>query len=292
MLERIRNGFSVAGQCWSVLKHDKELVMFPLLSSVALLAVTASFVLPLWDTDYVQMYIDCVQGDDTAAAEKYAEISRDALFYVLLFAFYFSQHFIITFFNTALVACALVRLNGGDPNVAVGLRFARSRLKEILAWSFFSAAVGVVLRIIESRSKTTGKIATAVMGTAWAIGSYLVVPILVVERLGPVAAFKRSARIIGRTWGEAIGANIGIGVIAFWCYVVACIPAFVGFSMQSAFAIGIGLAITVPLVVAIKLVVTTLESILVAALYLYADQDKVPTYFHKESLSKAFVEQP
>ncbi len=292
MLERIRNGFSVAGQCWNVMKYDKELVMFPLFSSAALLAVTASFVLPLWDTDYVQMYVDCFHDDDAAAAEKYVEVSRDPLFYVLLFAFYFLQHFVMTFFNTALVACALVRLNGGDPNVAVGLRFARSRLKEILAWSVFSAAVGIVLRIIESRSKTPGRIVTSVMGTAWAIGSYLVVPILVVERLGPVAAFKRSATIIGRTWGEALGANIGIGAIAFWCCVVACIPAFVGFSMQSGFAIGIGLAITVPLVVAIRLVVTTLESILVAALYLYADQEKVPTYFHKESLSSAFVEQP
>lgn len=272
------------------MKHDKELVMFPLFSSVVLLAVTASFVLPLWDTNYVQMYVDCFY-DDAAAAEKYAEISRDPLFYALLFAFYFLQHFVMTFFNTALVACALVRLNGGDPNVAVGLRFARSRLKEILAWSVFSAAVGIVLRIIESRSKTPGRIATAVMGTAWTVGSYLVVPILVVERLGPVAAFKRSAAIIGRTWGEALGANVGIGAISFWCCVVACIPVFVGFSMQSAIAIGIGLAITVPLVVAIRLVVTTLESILVAALYLYADQEKVPTYFRKESLSNAFVEQ-
>ena len=291
MLERIRNGFSVAGQCWNVLKQDKELVMFPLFSSVALLAVTASFVLPLWETDYVQMYVDCFNDDDAAAADKYAENLRDPLFYLVLFGFYLSQHFVMTFFNTALVACALVRLNGGDPNVAVGLRIARSRLKEILAWSAFSAAVGIVLRVIESRSKTPGKIATALMGTAWAIGSYLVVPILVVERLGPVAAFKRSATIISKTWGEALGANIGIGVIAFWCCVVASIPAIVGFYMQSAFAVGAGLAVTVPLVVTIQLVATTLESILVAALYLFADDEKVPKYFRNESLSNAFVAQ-
>ncbi len=152
MFERIRNGLSIAGQCWEVLKHDKELVLFPLFSSLSLWAVTASFVLPLWDTDYVQMYVDCIHEDDAAAAQKYWNNTRDPLFYLILFGFYLSQYFVMTFFNVALVACALVRLNGGDPTAAVGLRFARSRLSVILAWSAFSAAIGVILRVIESRS--------------------------------------------------------------------------------------------------------------------------------------------
>ncbi len=289
MFERIRNGISIAGQCWEVLKRDRELVMFPLFSSLALGAVTASFVLPLWDTYYVQMYVDCFH-DDSAAAQKYSQNIRDPLFYLILFVFYMSQHFVMTFFNVALVACALVRLNGGDPTVAVGLRFARSRLKVILAWSAFSAAVGVVLRMIESRSNTAGKIGIAILGVAWSVGSYLVVPILVMERLGPVAAFKRSAKIIGRTWGEALGANLGIGMISGLCCLVASIPAVVGYAMQSAFAMGIGIGISVVLIVIIKLVASTLESILLAALYIYADQGKVPAFFSQQSLSNAFVE--
>ncbi|MEZ6152107.1 MAG: DUF6159 family protein [Pirellulaceae bacterium] len=290
MFERIRNGLSIAGQCWEVLKHDKELVLFPLFSSLSLWAVTASFVLPLWDTDYVQMYVDCIHEDDAAAAQKYWNNTRDPLFYLILFRFYLSQYFVMTFFNVALVACALVRLNGGDPTVAVGLRFARSRLSVILAWSAFSAAIGVILRAIESRSNNSGRIAIAVLGVAWTIGSYLVVPVLVVERLGPIAAFKRSAEIISRTWGEALGANVGIGAISGLCCLVACIPAAVGYAMQSAFALGIGVGISVVLVVGIKLVASTLESVLLAALYIYADQGKVPRFFTKLSLSNAFVE--
>lgn len=290
MFERIGNGISIVGQCWEVLKRDRELVMFPLVSSLALWAVTASFVLPLWDTDYVQMYVDCLHDDESAATQKYSKNIRDPLFYLVLFGFYISQDFIMTFFNVALVACALVRLNGGDPTVAVGLRFARSRLNVILAWSAFSASVGVVLRMIESRSNTAGKIAITILGVAWAVGSYLVVPILVVERLGPVAAFKRSAEIISKTWGEALGANLGIGTISGLCCLVAGIPAVVGYCMQSAFAMGIGVGISVVLIVTIKLVASTLESILLAALYIYADQGKVPTFFSQQSLSNAFVQ--
>ena len=134
------------------------------------------------------------------------------------------------------------------------------------------------------------KIGIDILLLAWRVGRYLVTPILVMERLGPVADFKRSAKIIGRTWAEALGANLGIGMISGLCCLVASIPAVVGYAMQSAFAMGIGIGISVVLIVIIKLVASTLESILLAALYIYADQGKVPAFFSQQSLSNAFVE--
>ena len=35
--------------------------------------------------------------------------------YGFLFAFYFCNYFVIVFFNAALVSCALIRFNGGEP---------------------------------------------------------------------------------------------------------------------------------------------------------------------------------
>ena len=288
MTNRITNGLELAAQCFRVLRLDKELIVFPLLSSLGLMAVMASFALPLWETDYVQVFVDCFHDNDEEAGEKFLAISRDPIYYALLFCFYLAQYFVVTFFNTALVACAIVRFNGGDPNVAVGLRFARARLGVILAWSVFSAAVSVVLRFIESSSSIGARIVAGLLGMAWGIGTFFVVPVLVVEKLGPLAALKRSVAVIQRTWGEALVASIGFGAIEFLLFVVALIPAVVGGFVNVAYATAIGIGVTAFLLASICLISSTLQSILLAALYLYADQGKVPDGFDEAYLRNAF----
>src|SRR4029078_6704886 len=96
-LERLQTCWNTAGACIDVLKRDKKLIVFPLLSGIACLIVLASFALPLavikpaflpdGDTDHVPIW-----------------------FWVVLFAFYFCNYFVIYFFNSALVYCALSHL--------------------------------------------------------------------------------------------------------------------------------------------------------------------------------------
>ena len=50
MFERISNGWQLAKESWNVLRQDKELVVFPLLSGIACLLVVASFLVPIWLT--------------------------------------------------------------------------------------------------------------------------------------------------------------------------------------------------------------------------------------------------
>ncbi|MGH8459874.1 MAG: DUF6159 family protein, partial [Nevskiales bacterium] len=85
-----------------MLRADKEILLFPILSAVAAVVVSMSFVLPLLMSGYLQR-----SGDTLVATD-----------YLLLFAFYYANYFIIIFFNSALVACANIRLSGGDPTVA------------------------------------------------------------------------------------------------------------------------------------------------------------------------------
>ena len=53
--------------------------------------------------------------------------------YVVAFAFYFCSYFVIIFCNAAIISCALIRLNGGEPSIGDGLAAAGSRLPQILA---------------------------------------------------------------------------------------------------------------------------------------------------------------
>ena len=263
MSGRIANGLEMAVQCFRVLRLDKELIVFPLLSFVAVVAVKASFAWALWETDYVQIYVDCFQDNEEAALEKFYTISRDPIWYALLFCFYLALCFVVTFFNSALVACAIVRFNGGDPNVTVGFRFARTRLGVIFAWSLLHATVIVALQSIASKSNIAARISARLLGTAWEIATYFVVPILVVEKLGPFAALKRSVAVIRRTWGEAIVANIGIGAVVFWLFFMALIPLVVGTFLDVRFAMAIGMAITVFLIILLALISSALQAILV-----------------------------
>ncbi len=280
MFDRIANGWELAKNSWQVLRLDKELLLFPLMSGIACMLVLASFAIPLWTTQA----IDGVMQDDQPL--------QNVLAYVVLFAFYFVNYFVIVFFNTALIACAIIRFRGGDPTVSDGLQAAMSRLPQIIAWALVSATVGVILRVIESYSDKVGQVVAALLGGAWSITTYFVVPVMVVEKAGPVDAIKRSFAVLRKSWGESLSANFGVGLITFFCMLVAIIPLVLGGMALAAgqTALGIaGLVCGILGIIVVSLVSSALNAIVIGALYLYASDGEVPQQFDANSLSHAFV---
>src|SRR4029453_18502780 len=105
----------------------KKLLLFPLLSGLSCLMVLISFAAPIVFSQRFRDLIDNGQG------------VNDPLWYVILFAFYFANYFVIIFFNSALVTCALMRFNGLEPTIGEGFRAACSRLPQILGWGLGGA---------------------------------------------------------------------------------------------------------------------------------------------------------
>ena len=276
MFDRISNGWALARQSFDVLRLDKEMLVFPLLSGISCIFVLASFALPMWFTDAIQ-----VLADD-------GKLPNNPLAYVVVFAFYFVNYFVIVFFNAALVACAVIRFSGGDPTVSDGLNAAASRLPQILAWSFVSATVGLILKAIESRSEKLGQFAVALVGMAWGAATYFVVPVLVVEKLGPIDAVKRSTAILRKAWGESLAANFGIGFFVFLACLAALVPAILGILSGQPALLAIGITITVLMWIIISLVSSALSAILLGAIYLYASEGRAPKQFDESLLSHAF----
>ena len=141
-------------------------------------------------------------------------------------SYYYVTYFIVIFFNSALVACAIIRLKGGVPTVQDGIGAAMARLPQIAGWALVAASVGLILKVIESRSERVGQIVASVLGMAWSATTFFVVPILVVEKTGPIEAVKRSVSVMGRTWGESLSANFGIGFITMIGMAIGMIPVF------------------------------------------------------------------
>jgi hypothetical protein len=251
-------------------------VVFPLFSGIACMLVFASFAVPMFLTGYAEVLF------------QDGRPPQDPLAYVLLFAFYFVNYFVIVFFNSALISCAIVRFYGGDATVSGGLSAAMARLPQIAGWALVSATVGVILKLIESRSERVGQIAAGLLGAAWTIVTYFVVPVLVVERVGPITAVQRSFAILKKTWGESITANFSIGLVVFLATIVSIVPAVIGLALGTTATIIAGIAVTAVLLIVVSLVSAALHTIIVAALYLYAAEGKVPQQFDENLLREAY----
>ncbi len=270
MFEKLSYTWSLMVASWDVLKRDKELLFFPLMSLLCCAIVVLSFGIPLWNADFL------------APPPRNAETARQVTYYGLLFMLYVCTYAVGIFFNAGVVACAVIRMEGGDPRVEDGLRAAFRRLPQILGWALVSATVGVLLRALEDRSKAVGQIVAAVLGTAWSVMTFLVVPVLVVEKKGPFAAAVESTRLLKRTWGEQLIGNFGFGLLFFFLMLPA-FPLFaLGFFMHWAF-----LALAIGYLLVLGLVHSALLAIFQSAVYLYAREGSAPAGFSGGLLSGA-----
>ena len=77
-----------------------------------------------------------------------------------------------------------------------------------------SATVSVLLKMLESTS-ASARFVSSILGMVWAVITYFVVPILVVEKLGPFKAIGRSTEILKKTWGEALVGHFTLGFFKF-----------------------------------------------------------------------------
>lgn len=274
MFRRMGYGIELAKQSFRVLRLDKELLLFPIFSAIACLLVSASFIAPL----VAGGFFDNLAGDDPGA-----------IMYLVVFGFYVANYFVIIFFNAAVVECAIIRFRGGDPTVADGLKGASGRLPQIFGWAVVAATVGIILRAIEERSGLVGRIVSGLLGLAWSAATFFVVPIIVMERLGPIAAAKRSTRIVRQTWREAVGAHLGIGAISFLLYIVCGAVIALGMAMMSTPIVGGTLAVAGLLgMLAVALCSSVVSAIVTGALYMYAGQGQVPDHFERETLDRVF----
>jgi hypothetical protein len=269
---RIQRTVVMAKASWRVLKADKELVLLPVLSLVATLVVAASFVVPLLFAGDVSRIEDPGAGG-----------------YALLFVAYLALTFVTIFFNAALVHAANERLEGGDPTLGSAIRGALMRIGKIFSWALVAATVSVVLRAFEDRAGAVGRFVIGLVGVAWSLITFLVVPVLVVEGVGVTDAVKRSGAMFKRTWGENVAAQVGFGLLGM----VAVVPAIIVAGLLGAAggaAAAIGVAVALGWVLIVVMILAALNGIYQTVLYRYAaGLDLGDTPFDTATLDAAFA---
>ncbi|MCA2997646.1 MAG: hypothetical protein ING75_03490 [Rhodocyclaceae bacterium] len=279
MFDRFSRSWQLVKASGSVLMQDKELLLFPLLSSVAAFAVVLCFALPM---------IGMVALDGIS----HSKISGLGM-YIMGFLFYVTQYFVIFFFNAALVGAAMIRLDGGNPTLSDGMKIAMSRWTSILGYAAIAATVGLILRVLQERAGWLGKIVLGLIGMAWTVATYRVVPVLVSRNVGPIQAVEESASLLKQAWGENIIGQAGIGVAFAAIHAVVIgfgiVLILVAAVTKSTVTIVTAVVIAVVLFIAASLIQAALSGIYAAALYRYAEGKQQTNGFDSTALANAFA---
>ena len=271
---RISNTIALAKVSWRVLRKDRELLLIPVLSFLASIAVLALIWLPT------------LSAIDTSALEGERE-DPGAVLLVVGIITAMALSIITVFFNGALVAGAHERLSGGDPTVRSAVGRAFSRLPGLLPWAILTGTVGLILQAVRERAGWLGRFVVNMVGMAWKTATFLVVPAIVIDDHGAISGLKASAALLKQTWGENIAARVGFGLLGF----VAIIPAVLVVGATGALggaALVLGILVAIPYLALVVVVLTALNAVFQTALYLYATTGSVPTGFDDSNLQASF----
>jgi hypothetical protein len=271
-MSRFQTSWEIAKRSWAVLKSDKTLAWFPVLSALASLVVFA-----------VIGGLIAVAGIDSKSTGD----SLQPIGWVLVVVAYLALAMVQTYFLAGLVAGADLRLRGNDSTVRTALDVANARLHRLLPWAIVTATVTMILQAIEERFGIVGRIVAGLVGLAWNLVTFLVVPILVLEDLGVGDALKRSKDLFKKTWGENVIGQGGLGIVGFLAMLPGLILIAIGAAIGTAGLIVLG-AVGVVWILVSAVVVSALSGIYRTALYHFAAHGQVPGAFSDLDLHDAF----
>lgn len=275
-MTRIRNSWELFKTSWGVLRSDKTLAAIPAISAVVSLIALAGF-----------GGLFYALGIDTGS-EKEGTEAIDAIGYVIAAITYVVFAFITVYFQAALVAGANERLEGGDATVGKSIGAASAKLHRILPWALVTATVSFIISQLE-RQGFIGQIVGNLLGMAWNVLTFLTIPIIMLEDVGPIAALKRSGTLFKQTWGENLVAQAGFGLFGFLLFLPALGVAALGIATGSGVVAGVAIGIAVAWIAIVMVVLSALSGIYRTALYRYAVDSKTPQAFAGTDLSGAFA---
>jgi hypothetical protein len=252
---KISNSMDLAKASLGVLKQDKELAAIPIASAVSCGIIAVLFGGGAYFT--LEHVVNPAPGQN--------EYNASPLTYAVGIVGLFVIGMVAQFFAAVLVAGANERLEGGNPTLGSAFAKASSRGGSIIGWSAMNSTVGLIL-------------------SAWNIITWLAVPIIIVEGVGPIAAVKRSAQLLRQTWGENLLAQAGLGIVGL----LVILPGVLVFGVVSVVIPLVGIPLLVLYIGIVASILTALGAIYRTALYRFAVGLPIGETFPEQALAGAF----
>jgi len=279
---KFSRSWQLVKQSFAILRSDKQLMLFPVLSTVSCFIVTAIIA-----TGGAFLLLPA-RAAALAAGEQFRP-NQSPLFLPGMFFLYVVNYFVIVFFNVALVGVANSRLMGGTWTFRDGLELAWERKGTILQWALVAATVGVILRTLEERLGLIGRIIMRIIGVAWTLACYFVVPVLAFEDLTPIEAVKRSAKLFHDTWGEKVIGGFSLSLVSMMLMLPGIGLVFLATFLGGLNGLLLGLALMFIYFLLLSVFMSAVGGIFNAALYRYACFKQVPPAFSHDLVASAWA---
>jgi hypothetical protein len=276
MFNRMRRGWELTKKAWGVVRSHPGLVKLPITGGILAFVFAAIFGVP------GALLLADDQGSSAAKVGGIVLIAIGA---------YLASFFVI-YYNVALAAAADQALRGQGPDVKAAKGVARDRLPVIAAWALVSAAVSTVLSFLRDRG-VGGEMVAGIGGAIWSLVTFLVVPVLAFENIGPLAAMRRSASLFRQRWGQQVTGNVVIGGVAGLVIVAGVLVIVGGVALlatgDGAAEVFGGFLLLVGLVVAVAAAVFSgaTRGVFGVALYRYVADDQTVGPFTAPDLDSA-----
>ncbi len=277
-MNRLRRSWELAKAGWGVIHSDWTLLRYPLVSGVLSMILGGLALLFLW-------------GSGTFESSSTDDVSIGSM--IGLFIFYLVTYTVVIFCNVALVSTVMAKFAGQPEHADTGWAAARARWRKILGWAAIAATVGVLLNVLSNRGDRVTEILAVIGAAAWSLATFLIVPVLVVENVGPVDALKRSTTLLKRTWGEQIAGNAGIGLVTglLMVGVIAVGGGLIWLAALTSNVVVIVVAV-IPVLVAVAITMTVtsaMGTVYSAATYRYATNEPTVGFGASNLLPTAFA---
>ena len=199
------------------------------------------------------------------------EIEEKALAAVFTAIGVYLATLVATYFAVALAAAAADVLDGRDATVRGAMAVASRMTGPIAGWALLLTTVNLVLQLLRERAGIFGSLLLGAASVAWSLATFLVVPILALEGLGPLAALDRSSELFRAKWGEQLVGTASIGILfAVFGTVPAILLVFLGLASGSTAVTVVFVVVGILAAVIAGVLGSAARSVFSVALYRYA----------------------
>lgn len=272
-MSRIKNGWTLAKTSLNIIKDNKTLIVFPILSGVSLMLILATF----FGGGF--LFLGTVMG----GLESSSEATQQIIGIAFIFVYYLINYFVVVFFNAGLVHCTRRILDGNTTTVGEGIKYASDNIGRIFTWAVISATVGTLLQLL-SRAGKAGEFVASLIGFGWSVLTFFVVPVLLYEERSVIGSIKESGRILKDKWGDSLVGNASLGFLQFLAFAGAALLGYLLYSI-----IGVwGIAPAIALFLLIMVVFSAAQTIFMTAIYNHVTEHEI-RYFDSNILDDAFV---
>jgi hypothetical protein len=283
---RTKSGWLLFKQSLRVIKTNKGLTRYIIVSAILGLVLTIIFAVIIWLGHNIFL--------TNSTSNDSNNVGLKPLGYLAIFIYYVLAYFITNLYSAGLAANVLDLFQGNSKPYKEYMRRAWSKGLTLFIFSVMEATIGLILRVIVERSKLLGRLVAWILGALWSIARLFVIPIIVSSDVSAPGAIKQSTILLKNTWGENIVSRASFGLGVFLIYLLILIPVTIGLLILGAVLGGflgamIGLLLVIIIFIGFSIIVSAASSVLNTALFYYAQYKQIPAAFDADLINNAFV---